>query len=420
MRPSSSRVCVEDWGETNAGRMTLLDMDIVRSATRAVVAVTALVLVLSGCTPEPLPVQAQALAETAEPVEGWSQADDFPLTPRANATVVWSEEEVFVVGGDSGPPCPPTADCMTGPLERDGAAFDPVQGTWREIADSPIDIPWSSAVFAGGQLFIYVIDSDFEPGGEYEMTLLSYDVHADGWTMRDTPDDVPRRLVADGDRIILVSGSDELGQAPDLVLETASGGWSELPPDPLGRPSFDRTISVTPAGLILTAKELVASPGAEAPPLTLAARYDAQTRKWSRLPDIEQLGGWEWMWTGTRLVDPQLGSARGDNWGREYPYGGTLAVPDGTWAPLSDPPAQSQHPSITSVPASGRFAASAGYIYDDMRMTWTALGWPHGAPQEPGSAVWAGDQLVVLGGVDWIGPLEGSINQTTWVYSPAQ
>jgi len=345
---------------------------------------------------------------------GWSQVDDFPLSARTVSTLAWSGSEVFVVGGDTGPPCPPNADCAWTELARDGAAFDPVLGTWRVIRDAPIDIPPSSAAFAGGQLFISVMNANGES------VLVSYDVDADGWDTWDMPDSVPRTLVADGDRVLFVSGSDERDISADLVLDVRSGTWSELPPDPLGS-TFDRVITPTPEGLVLTAKELVASPGSERPALTIAAVYDKESGQWSRLPDTGQIGGWRWMWTGSRLVDPQLGGADGGeigNWGRTYPYGGTLTLPEGTWSTLTDPPEPLQNAWISDAIGPGRFALSGGYLYDDERVSWTAVGRPDGAPHEPGPAIWTDEKLLVLGGVDWTSS-GGTVTQAAWTYTPA-
>ncbi|MFD4957189.1 hypothetical protein [Microbacterium sp. NPDC058389] len=283
------------------------------------------------------------------------------------------------------------------------------------IRDAPVDIPPSPAAFAGGRLFISVVGA----GGE--SALVSYDVDADRWDMWDVPDAVPRTLVADGDRVLFVSGSDERGIAADLVLDATTGEWSELPPDPLGS-TFDRVITPTPEGLVLTAKELVANPGSERPALTIAALYDEESGEWSRLPDTGQIGGWRWMSTGGRLVDPQLGGADGGevgNWGRTYPYGGTFTLPDGTWSPLMDTPEPLRDAWMSDVVGPGRFALSGGYLYDAQRMTWTEVGRPDGAPTLPEQAIWADDKLLVLGGGDFKG-IDGTVGQKVWTYTPSE
>jgi hypothetical protein len=395
-------------GETNATGVTLSGMGTGRSAFGLAVGVMASALILGGCASgHPAP------RGTGEAAPGWRQVDDSPLSARTMPTLAWSGSEVFVIGGDVGPPCPPNADCAWTALARDGAAFDPLRGTWRLIPDAPVDVPPSSAAFAGGQLFISVTEATGES------VLISYDVESDGWRTWDMPDAVPRTLVADGARLLLVSGTDEQDDFADLALDVASGQWSELPSDPLG-PAFDRVFTATPAGPILTAKELVASPGSEGPALVVAALYDGASRTWTRLPDTGQIGGWRWMLAGDRLVDPQLGGADGGevgNWGRTYPFGGTLTLPDGAWSPLPDPPEPLPNAWIHDAVGQGPFAVSGGYLYDGSRESWTILGEPQGAPHQPGPAIWADDVLLVIGGVDWTDPA-GVVSTKTWTYTP--
>lgn len=374
-----------------------------RSFLRPAAVALAVALLCSACTATP--------GESAD--AGWSQLEAMPLSARTHPTLAWSGSEVFVVGGDTGPVCPSTADCVAPAFARDGAAFDPVFGTWRDIRDAPMGIPPSNAVFAKGRLFIAV------PSAQGGSDVVSYGIAADQWTTLHAPDDVSRTLVADGDRVLFIVDSDELGPSDDLALDVESEEWSTLSADPLGS-SFDRVITVTPDSLVLTAKELVGDPGGDKPPLTIAARYDRTTDAWTRLPDTGQIGGLRWMWTGSRLVSPELGGGDGgetDNWGRMYPNGGTLALPDGTWSALSDPPEPLQDAWVSDTVGPARFALSGGYAYDDVRNSWTAVGKPSGAPQEAGVAIWADERLLVFGGVDWT-DAGAAVSDVTWMYTP--
>ena len=206
------------------------------------------------------------------------------------------------------------------------------------------------------------------------------------------------------------------------MLDIATGAWSELPEDPLG-PAFNRHVATTPAGLVLTAQELVAEPGPERPSVLMAALYDENSGAWSRLPDTAQIDGWQWVWSGTRLVAPELGGADGGevgNWGREYPFGGILAIPGGEWSPLPNAPEPLGIRWIWSASGGGRFMVAGGYIYDDERESWTWVERPPGAAQAAGPAIWAGDRLVVVGGADWFSSreLNGTHSPQTWIYSP--
>jgi hypothetical protein len=323
----------------------------------------------------------------------WERLADSPLSPRWGPVAAYVGGRAVFVGGDTGRPCPPTADCAIPPVYAvDGAAYDPSSLRWRAIARAPHPVAaLAPRAVVGDRLYILT-----------EGRLLSYDAARDAWTTVPTP--VPldgRSLTAVGRRLVFTHGSDEHGEAPDRVLDTRTGRWSTLPDDPIG-PAYDRVITATPHGLVLTAHELVAQPGSEKPSLVLAARMDPRSNTWTKLPVSDQIGGWRWAWTGSHLVDPTLGGADGGgtgNWGRWVPDGGLLDPATGRWARLPDPP----QPMTGGWPVEaidGRVTAAEGWLFDDDTDSWTRLPRPQGAPPEPGSAVWADDLLVVLGGAD--------------------
>ncbi|MDN4174987.1 hypothetical protein QWY28_18635 [Nocardioides sp. SOB77] len=329
----------------------------------------------------------------------WERAEDAPLSPREGAVLAHVGEEVVVVGGYAGEPCPPTADCAyeTAP-ERDGAAYDLDSGAWRRIQDAPRPVPpWSSRAVVGGDLHVLV-----------DGRLLVWRSAEDTWEELRVPGEASwGSLVADGRRLLLVSGSDERGRVPDRVLDTSTGVWSELPEDPFV-PAYDRTIVPTDLGLVLTAKAIGPDGQPASPGLVQAAVLERRATTWRTLPPSDQLGGWRWSWSGTHLVDATLGGADGgevNGFGRTIPYGGRLDPATGRWSRLPDAPPE-DHADETGwhVDAvGGRLVATTGWVYDDARETWTRLLRPAGAPSEPGPAVWAGDVLVVHGGADWAG-----------------
>ncbi|MFB7252246.1 hypothetical protein [Microbacterium sp. NPDC056234] len=374
-----------------------------RTATAIGLAVT--MLLLAGC--------ATSVRAGDDELSGWVAVDEFPLEPRGAPVIVWTGEEVIVAGGELGPPCPPTADCVTGPSAEDGAALDPWTGRWRELAEAPLPIHPGSGAFAGGHLFAW---ADADGVGR---ALLSYGAGEDEWSEVDVPDDLPRTLIADGDDLLLPLASHESGGGADLVLDVATGEWSELPADPLGA-MFDRYLTATPDGILLTGKAFVESAGAAEPPLVQVALYDRDTGAWKRLPDAEQIGGWNWRWTGTRAVDVTLGGADGgeiDGWGREYPFGGVVSVPDGEWSELPDAPRRAGAVWLGSAIGGGRYVLGDGHVFDDVDETWTLLPSPPDAPDAAGDAIWADDRLVVVGGTDWSG-IEGTRDVRSWVFTP--
>jgi hypothetical protein len=46
-------------------------------------------------------------------------------------------------------------------------------------------------------------------------------------------------------------------------------------------------------------------------------------------------------------------------------------------------------------------STAEGWLYDDAAARWTRLPRPEDAPEEPGSAAWVGELLIVVGGSQW-------------------
>lgn len=324
----------------------------------------------------------------ATPADGWRTGTPMPLSPRDIGAVAWTGAEVLVVGGDDSAPCPPTASC-TGPdhYRRDGAAYDPATGRWRALPDAPAEIPpYAAVAWLDGRMYV-----------QAGRRILAFEPEGNTWTT--LPGSVPewQDLVAHDRRLITVSGSDELGVRPDRAFDPVDGTWADLPEDPLGA-SFDRGAVSTPRGLVLLAKRLVPDPGRTPAYVRAAVLRDG---RWRLLADSDQLGGGQWAWTGQRLVDAALGGADGgevDNYGRTIPFGGRLDPATGTWSRLPRTPEEGT--GGWPVEAAGRLVAANGYVYDDAIGTWTRLRRPPDAPDSPGSTVWAGTDLVVLGGHD--------------------
>ena len=100
--------------------------------------------------------------------------------------------------------------------------------------------------------------------------------------------------------------------------------------------------------LILTAKDLVPSPGADGPALVRLAELDPTMTTWTVLPDSEVIGS-DPVEAGARLVFPDVGSADGGgvgNWGRSYPMGAIYDPEAGTWEPLPEVPGRSSWPRL--------------------------------------------------------------------------
>ena len=345
------------------------------------------------------------------PAGTWTRLPDSPLSPReapATAHVPTDDGDVAVfVGGYTGPPCPPNADCVIpdDTTASDGAAYNLDSGTWQAIADAPRPVA-AHASTAVIDDTVYVLTDNH---------VLAWDADQDTWTEL-APPTKPQwaNLIADTyaghPRLVLAAGSDENGIQPDQVYDPGDDTWSQLPANPL-RPSFDRVIVATPAGLVLTAKPIGPDGGPEDPALVQAAVLPAGVSKWQPVPSGgHQLGGWFWTWTGQRLVDPTPGGADGgqvNNFGRTIPYGGALDPATGEWKRLKGTP-QEFTGGWPVEALGGRYNAVQGWVYYDgdagQGSSWTRLTQPDGAPNEPGRGIWVDDILVVSGGADWDGP----------------
>ena len=193
--------------------------------------------------------------------------------------------------------------------------------------------------------------------------LHVYDASDDDWSVREPPpgpsDDRWSLTAADG-RVIALRQTQRTGFSNDQVLDPSTGRWTALPADPL-----------VPT-----------------------------TSTWAELPGSDQLQGL-FTWTGARLVDAEIFVADGGQvqpYDRAVPSGGTLTLPDGDWGRLSDPPQLGTGGWRVQVRA-GRYTAIEGYLYDLAEQRWTRVPQPEGSADRPGSAVWADDRLIVLGGL---------------------
>jgi hypothetical protein len=380
------------------------------------VAALTLITLLAGCGAANAPERGMPLGSATTGT--WQRSADLPLTARDPGVLIATDAEVFAIGGDSSRPCPPQADCtMPDHYESDGAALNVDTAQWRTIAPAPMPIPgYTTSVFAAGHILVCI--NSWQPTPSTR--LLDYDVTEDSWIERAIPERTScDQLIADASQVVFASGTDENGVLPDRRLDLGTNQWSKLPDDPIGS-AFDRVVVSTPHGLVLTAKTLVDNPGSQGPSFTLVALLDPVTGTWEVLPETEQIGGWQWSWTGRHLLSPLLGEADGGdegNWGRPYPEGGIIDLPSGAWSPLPGSP-EPNYRNRWSIDALGtRYSSVGGYVYDDETEKWTALPEPDDVPDSPGPAVWAQDKLFVVGGTDWDDD-RGSRSTGVWKFSP--
>lgn len=272
---------------------------------------------------------------------GWEALPEPPIGPRDQAAIAWTGTEIVVFGGWTFL-CHPSAGCSMpeDPPLRDGAAYDPVAGTWRRIADAPVPVVHAATATLDGAVYALVTPRTITT--EVQQTdLLRYEPESDRWTIFDVPADTPiDGLVATSSTLVAYPRSDEGGQQPDLEFDPADGTWTPLPDDPLS-PAFDRSYAWDGTALHLFGKAITRSPGGEdGPAFITAARLGADDR-WTELPAGDSLASGPSLVDGDRIVFPALGCADGgetNGYGRCISFGTVLDTTTGTWSELPEPP----------------------------------------------------------------------------------
>jgi N-acetylneuraminic acid mutarotase len=133
----------------------------------------------------------------------WTALPSSPLLPVTTPVAAWTGEEMIIVGG-----------LTRRDPSRAGAAYDPVEARWREIAEAPESL-WEMAVqpvSIGGDLIVVTQDG-----------LFSYRPEADTWNDIESPVEAHRRgaSAATAEDHLIIWG----GVAEDAA-EPVSTGWS--------------------------------------------------------------------------------------------------------------------------------------------------------------------------------------------------
>ncbi len=180
-----------------------------------------------GPTPTPVPNGTKP-SLTSDRAPAVVPFDSGPLAPRDGHSVVWTGSEVIVWGG---------ATALAGETLADGAAYDPVEETWRPIAPAPLAARRDHHVAWTGQEMLVV-------GGIGHLDGAAYNPASDTW--RQIPDTSVRTTspatntsqytssVWTGERLVLwnvvddqlaaySSRTDEWELLPAVGLELAAG-----------------------------------------------------------------------------------------------------------------------------------------------------------------------------------------------------
>ncbi|MGY4859814.1 hypothetical protein [Cryobacterium sp. AP23] len=385
----------------------------------------ALTLLVSGCgaggvgsAATPSPSAAEEVPEPVAPLdlpidESWGELPKSPLSARRSSVGAWVEGRFLVVGGWSDPPCPPTADCAyTEPAQRDGASFNPYSGVWARIASAPVPVSEYSSAVLNGDLFLFAYDVangglEVDGDGQMLVSFLRYNSEADAWTALPSPPS-GGHLVAAGERVLSISGSDENIVGVDAVFDPERSTWTALPDDPLG-PSYDREAVWLGESLLLSAKPLK-SVGEDGPSLVRLATLDGTFTSWSALPDsaitgigaIAVAGLAVFPFYGTTDQGHALGAGE-----KAFAEGGIFNPADQTWTALPDLPAGTPLAEY----ANGRAPQAVGdqvliggrFVLDPVAREVTALPQPSWGERGEATVITGPDSILVWGGATYDG-----------------
>lgn len=80
----------------------------------------------------------------------WAAIPNSPLSRRAGAASAWTGKELLIWGGWTGECCVPSEAFLA-----DGAAYDPVRGTWRQMPSAPIEARAPFSTWTGEELIVW-------------------------------------------------------------------------------------------------------------------------------------------------------------------------------------------------------------------------------------------------------------------------
>jgi hypothetical protein len=317
-----------------------------------------------------------------DPAAGtWRPVPAAPLSPRYDATALWTGHEMVIFGGTS----------TDGDILADGAAWDPVANRWRVLPASPLG-PRDGAVvaWAGDRMVVWggaTVPPPDNPDAPTEMRAdgAAYVPATNRWApVAAAP--IPARAGAEsvwtGSRLLVTGGyheGDDDDRTDGAALDPVAGAWSPIAARPApGSCAGD----VTCTGVWTGTVALFPSSG---------LAYDPAAGRWSAMSPYPSAGATlttdPAVWTGTRLLawgSPQDPSAD-DGSGSAAP--GATATDGSGAADAGDGSA-----------ADTSLGAPVGGVYDPATDRWQPFAGGPLSGRTDHTAVWTGKELLVWGG----------------------
>ena len=329
-------------------------------------------------SPPPNPSITQSLPPLSGSITATSEAISGPLSPRFNASGVWSGSELIIWGG---------SDALfsdSAPAHDDGAAYDPSTGTWRMIADGPLEARRRQlATWTGSEMLVWGGDhagSALGDGAAYDPATNSWRAISNGplqWTFNAAGVWIGTEWV--------IGRTDRHGNRDLLefaAYDPAADTWRSLP-------SIEAPVE-SETSMVWTGAEIVV--------LNLTAgmhRLSPAGHQWVLVAPIRLDGNL--IWAGARVMGLTL-----EYLGSEEPrYRSTLAAWDtasDAWTLLPDP--GGNLPDYRLISANGRVLLTGGLVFDVEGGQWWNLNLPETVDRLGAVEVWLGDRLAIWGGGD--------------------
>jgi N-acetylneuraminic acid mutarotase len=249
----------------------------------------------------------------------WRKLPPAPLTPRTGAAATWTGRELIVWGGHDSLGRKPESFHIA----ADGAAYDPVLGTWRRLPPAPLSaLADATAMWTGREVLVVgSIPAVKTDRGQGHTDGAAYDPARDTWR-RLAPAPRPQgnvlhaqhavwagtRLLVWSDREQYEEWTTEAGthsvSQPGVdawAYDPATDRWEVLPPAP-GQPAMGGAV------MLWTGQEVLSVSGRphHGPPLASEPTfaYDPESNHWRPLLDgpLDTAAVPAALWTGASLL----------------------------------------------------------------------------------------------------------------------
>ncbi len=160
----------------------------------------------------------------------WEPLPPSPLEGRSGSAFAWTGQELLIWGGWDGGFRDP-------PYFSDGAAYDPVSGTWRMLPAAPIDARTAFSVWTGEEMIVW----GSTDRADRRLDGAAYDPITNAWRIiADGPIDITDgSAVWTGDEMIVFGAALDGNNHADTptaigaAYDPTSDTWRELPPSDL-------------------------------------------------------------------------------------------------------------------------------------------------------------------------------------------